>query len=78
LESNRNGNNRNGNKGRSAVGLALSLGFGIAVPLALFIVGGIWLDGVLNTKPLFLLLGILLGLIDAGYTFWKLVNLSNR
>ncbi len=73
----RNGDNGSG-KERSAVAYALSLGFGIAIPLALFIVGGVWLDGTFKTSPVFLLLGILFGMIGAGYSFYRLIDLSSK
>ena len=38
------------------------LGFTIAVPMALGTLGGQYLDGRTHTAPLFLLLGLLLGL----------------
>jgi hypothetical protein len=45
----------------SARGLAAGLTF--AVTVALFALGGLWLDGKLGTKPWFVLLGVLLGLV---------------
>jgi F0F1-type ATP synthase assembly protein I len=72
-------NNDDGNgKDRSAIAYALSLGFGVAIPLALFIVGGVWLDGSLNSSPIFLLLGVLFGMIGAGYSFYRLIDLSSK
>src|SRR5579871_5982041 len=50
-----------------AMGLMLQLGLTIAVPLALGAFGGNYLDGLTNHKPLFLLLGLLLGLIVGIY-----------
>ncbi|MEI7553937.1 AtpZ/AtpI family protein [Candidatus Chlorohelix sp.] len=73
--SNRN-DGTGSNEEKSAMAFALSLGFGIAVPLALFIVSGVWLDGLLNTTPLFVLIGIFLGLFSAGYFFWRLIVAS--
>jgi F0F1-type ATP synthase assembly protein I len=45
----------------SARGLAAGLTF--AVTVALFALGGLWLDGKLGTQPWFVLLGVLLGLV---------------
>lgn len=70
-------NSDEGEKERSVVSYAVGLGFAIAIPLALFIVGGVWLDGLLNTRPLFVLLGILLGFISAGYSFWRLIAMTD-
>ena len=61
---------------KSLIALALSLGFSVAVPLAVFVVGGVGLDSLLKTSPLFVLLGIFLGLFSASYSFWRLIVLS--
>ena len=45
-----------------------------AVVVAMFALGGFWLDGKLGTSPLFVLLGILLGLL--GGTIHLLRTLS--
>jgi F0F1-type ATP synthase assembly protein I len=42
---------------------ALAAGLTFAVTVALFAFGGHWLDGRLSTSPLFVLLGVLLGLV---------------
>ena len=47
-------------------------GFIIAIPLALGAWGGNYLDGRTNHKPLFLLLGLLLGLIVGIYGAYRL------
>lgn len=44
-----------------ALGTLAGLGFTIAVPIAVFTIGGYYLDGYTHTKPLFILLGLLLG-----------------
>jgi F0F1-type ATP synthase assembly protein I len=44
----------------SAIYLGLELGFLIAVPLIIFLLGGLWLDKKMQTTPLFLILGLLL------------------
>jgi F0F1-type ATP synthase assembly protein I len=56
-----------------ALALVSGLGFAIAIPLGLFFVGGLWLDERLGTKPLFMLLGLLVGLIAAGGTIAQLL-----
>lgn len=42
---------------------ALGAGLTFAVTVALFALGGFWLDGKLATSPLFVLLGTLLGIL---------------
>ncbi len=36
--------------------------------------GGLWLDGRLNTKPLFVILGLLLGLTLAMYGLYRMIK----
>jgi ATP synthase protein I len=50
------------------------LGFTIAIPLALGAWGGSYLDGLTNTKSLYLLLGLLLGLIVGVYGAYRLFS----
>jgi len=54
--------------------VASQLGFGIAGPLIVFIVGGIFLDKKVGTSPLFLLIGVVFGMIGAGYAIFDLVK----
>ncbi len=56
-----------------ALALVSGLGFAIAIPLGLFLAGGLWLDGRFGTAPLFMLLGILLGLVAAGFSIKELL-----
>ncbi len=52
--------------------------FGVGFYIAACIIGGIlggrWLDGKLNTSPLWLLLGLLLGLLVAGYGTYRMMR----
>ena len=50
------------------------LGFIIAVPIALLAIGGNYLDGVVHTAHLFVLLGLLLGLISGIYGAYRLLT----
>lgn len=52
------------------------LGFTIAVPIILLAIVGNLLDGWLNTRPLFILLGLLLGLISGIYGAYRLLKNS--
>ena len=51
----------------------VGLGWYVAVCLVLGIVGGVWLDRELHVTPLFLLLGLALGLGAAFYGLWRMV-----
>ncbi len=54
------------------VGALSGMGFTIAVPIALCVVIGNYLDGLLHTGSLFILLGLLLGLITGIYGAYRL------
>jgi F0F1-type ATP synthase assembly protein I len=43
----------------------LGIGFFIVIPIILGIWGGHWLDGKLNTGPLWLIIGLILGIAVA-------------
>ncbi len=45
-----------------ALGIALEMGYLIALPLVGFALAGVFLDTALNTKPLILLLGMVLAI----------------
>ena len=57
-----------------ALGTLAGIGFTIAVPIALLTIGGYYLDGLTHTKPVFLLLGLLLGLISGIYGAYRLLS----
>ncbi len=57
-----------------SLGALGGLGFTIAIPPALGAIAGSYLDGLLNTRPLFLLLGLLLGLIAGIYGAYRLFS----
>lgn len=54
--------------------LATEIGFSIAIPLAIFIGAGLLMDAWLNTRPLFTLLGTLIGMFSSGYTFYRTMS----
>jgi ATP synthase protein I len=54
------------------LGVMSGIGFTIAIPIVAFTYGGYLLDGLTHTKPLFLLLGLLLGLITGAYGAYRL------
>jgi ATP synthase protein I len=60
-----------------AVGAASGLGCTVVVSLLLCIGGGIFLDRWLDTSPIFTLIGMVLGLITAGYTLYELAVLGS-
>jgi F0F1-type ATP synthase assembly protein I len=58
------------------MGLSLQLGFTIVGALILFLAGGIWLDQRLGTKPIFLLVGVVLAFIAVGYNLYELATIG--
>ena len=57
-----------------SLGALAGIGFVIAVPIALGVILGSYLDHRLNTGHLFLLLGLLLGLISGFYGAYRLIS----
>ena len=60
------------------IGLAVTMGFGIAISLAVLVGGGVWLDIRLNSAPLWTIIGLALGLVAAGYQLYELVLASSK
>jgi len=56
-----------------ALSIAWQLGFLIAIPIGGFLFLGIWSDTYFNTRPLFLLLGIFLGMSITIYEVYHLL-----
>ncbi|HEX5165104.1 MAG TPA: AtpZ/AtpI family protein [Thermomicrobiales bacterium] len=59
-----------------AVGAASGLGCTVVVSLLLCIGGGVLLDNWLGTSPVFVLIGVALGLAAAGYALYELAVLG--
>ena len=55
-----------------AVALGAQIGTSIAASIALGLGGGYLLDRWLHTRPVFTLLGVLVGILAAGYTIYEL------
>ena len=61
-----------------AVGVATGLGCSIVAALILCIGGGVWLDSRFGTSPVLTLLGVVLGLVVAGYQLWELAKVGSK
>ncbi len=66
------------NQDARRIAMATTLGFGIALSLALMVGGGVWLDQKLGTTPLFTLIGLALGLFSAGYQLYELALIGQK
>lgn len=58
------------------IATASTLGFGVALSLAVMVGGGVWLDRRLDMAPVFTLIGLVLGLVSAGYQLYELALLN--
>ena len=57
----------------AALGM-LGVGFFVAGSIILGVVGGSWLDGRLNSAPLFLIIGLVLGIVVAFYGVYAMLR----
>jgi len=57
---------------------AIGFGTSFAVGMALFGLGGHWLDEKYDREPLFTLLGLFMGLLYGGWELWKLTAQSSQ
>lgn len=52
----------------------LGVGFVVAGSIILGVVGGHWLDSKLNSEPLWLIVGLLLGIVVAFYSVYAMLR----
>ena len=52
-------------------GAFINIGFQFAASIAVGRFGGLWIDGKLSTTPLFLIIGILLGIASGFHSIYK-------
>jgi len=57
-----------------ALTLVGQVGYTVAIPLLVFIALGAFLDDRLSTGPLFLLLGLALGMLVSFYSLYRLLK----
>ena len=51
----------------------VGLGWYIATCILIGVVVGVWVDGILGTAPIFILIGLALGLLSAFYGLYRIV-----
>ena len=49
------------------------VGFFIGGSIVLGVVAGLWLDNKMNTKPVFILVGLVLGIVVAAYGVYQML-----
>ena len=59
-------------------GLAFDIGIRMGVSVAIGLGGGILLDNWLGTRPIFILIGMVLGIAAAMYTLWDVARDAMR
>ena len=62
----------------ATAGTAAGMGCAIAATIVLCVIGGVLVDQWLDTTPVFILIGVALGLAGAGYQLWELAQLSSK
>ncbi len=50
------------------------VGFFIGACIVLGVIAGIWLDGKLNTEPVFVIIGLVLGIIAAFFGVYQMLR----
>ena len=51
----------------------IGVGWFIGISILLGVLGGLWLDNKFGTKPLFVIAGLVIGLIVAGYGVYQML-----
>ena len=51
----------------------IGVGWYIGICIVLGVVGGLWLDSKFNTKPILVIVGLILGIIVAFYGVWRML-----
>jgi F0F1-type ATP synthase assembly protein I len=54
--------------------MATQIGFSVSLSTVFFILGGRFLDKYLETSPLFMIIGAILGLFFSLYLVWQIVK----
>ena len=55
-------------------GMLIDLGFRLGLSVVIGVVGGVLLDNWLGTKPIFTLLGVVVGIGAAMYSIWDVAR----
>jgi hypothetical protein len=69
---------KKGDEAKGRANPAVGFGTSFAVGMALFALGGHWLDKKTGHESLFTLIGIGLGLLYGAWELWKMVAMTNE
>ena len=58
---------------RAAALRLVGVGWFIGISILLGVLAGLWLDNKYNTRPLFIIIGLIIGLIVAGYGVYQML-----
>ncbi len=58
----------------------VGVGWYVGICIVLGVVGGLWLDNKFNTKPILVIVGLILGIIVAFYGVYRMIlpNINNK
>ncbi len=56
---------------QAALGV-LGMGWYVVIAIILGILGGLWVDGEFGTKPLFTIIGLMIGIVAAVYGVYQM------
>lgn len=59
---------------RAAALRLIGIGWYVGICIVLGVVGGLWLDSKLSTKPIFVIVGLMLGVILAFYGLYRMIR----
>ena len=51
----------------------VGLGWYVGICIFLGVIGGIWLDNRLNSRPVFVIIGLILGIVIAFYGVYRMI-----
>jgi len=71
LSATENQEQKDDEKTWNVLGLAMELGYTIAIPIVLFGVGGAYLDKQWETSPIFLLIGVVVSIILSIFGIYR-------
>lgn len=52
----------------------LTLGTELTIPIVVFALLGYWVDTEYNSQPIWMVIGLFVGLLVGAYNFWKIIR----